>query len=271
MSTNYKKVLHILISIKKCSLYLQNADLLVCSDHKPLLQIFTGYTNNAKYNTWSLEAAAIPRHVNRQHIKGIANVLADSVSRLRAVGLYHDLQSKDYQQEFSSPFKPLSPVKQSTHMPIEVIEIFIALDIEKLTQNYDALHDLLTAQMDKAELSLENASPTNIPHLTQNLMSLLEFIPDKVIKLQKNKPFCKHILQQIHCSKNDNYFIGAVGILYKKVINFNSTFSAVVILQILIKYLLHASHDSLDLIGARKLYHFLKRLYYFQGMSKKIQ
>ena len=37
--------------------------------------------------------------------------------------------------------------------------------------------------MDKAELSLENASPADMLHLEQNLMSLLEFTPDKVIKL----------------------------------------------------------------------------------------
>ena len=78
-------------SIKKCSFYLQNADLLVCSDHKPLLKFFTGHTDNDKCNTWGLEAEAIPRRVIAQYIKGIANVLADSVSRLRAVGIYHDL------------------------------------------------------------------------------------------------------------------------------------------------------------------------------------
>ena len=60
-------------------------------------------------------------------------------------------------------------------------------------------------------------------------------------------------------------------ILHKKVIYFNSTFSAVVIPQILIKYLLHASHDSLGHFGAMKLYHFNKRLYYFQGMRKITQ
>ena len=101
-------------------------------------------------------------------------------------------------------------------------------------------------------------------------MSLLEFTPDKVIKLQKNDTFCKHILQHIHCSKNDNYFIDAMGILHKKVIDFNSTFSAVVIPQILIKCLLLASHDSLVYVWATKLYHFLKRLYYFQSMRKKM-
>ena len=55
-----------------------------------------------------------------------------------------------------------------------------------------------------------------------------------------------------------------MGILHKKVIDFNSTFLAVVLLQILIKYLLHASHDLLGHAGATKLYHFIKSLYYFK-------
>ena len=86
------------MSIKKCSLYLQNSDLLVHSDHKSLLKIFTGNTNNKTCNTWGLKASAIARHVKVQHIKGIANILADSVSRLRAIGLYYDLDFKDGQQ-----------------------------------------------------------------------------------------------------------------------------------------------------------------------------
>ena len=76
-----------------------------------------------------------------------------------------------------------------THTPLQVNEIFIAPNIEKLTQNDDALHDLPTAQTDEAKLSLENASPTEIPHLEQNLMSLPELTPNKVIKLQKNVTF----------------------------------------------------------------------------------
>ena len=101
-------------------------------------------------------------------------------------------------------------------------------------------------------------------------MSFPKFTLDKVIKLTKNEKFCKIILQHIYCSKNDNYFLDAMGILHKKVINFNSIFSAVVIPQMLIKYLLHASHNSLGHTGATKLYHFIKRPYYFQGMRKKI-
>ena len=75
-------------------------------------------------------------------------------------------------------------------------------------------------------------------------MSLLEFTPDKVVKLHRYDTFCKNILEHIHCSKNDNYFTDAMGILNKKVIDFNSAFSAVVVPQILIKYLLHTAHNS---------------------------
>ena len=81
-----------------------------------------------------------------QHIKGITNSLADSVSSLRAVGLYHGLDFKDGQQELKTAFKPLPPVKQSTNTPIEVQEIFIKPDIENLTQNYDTLKTLPVTQ-----------------------------------------------------------------------------------------------------------------------------
>ena len=82
--------------------------------------------------------------------------------------------------------------------------------------------------------------------------------------------FCKNILQHIGCRKYDNYFKDAMGILYKKVVDFNSVFSAIVITIILIKYLPHASHNLLGHVGARKLYHILKWLYYFQGMRREL-
>ena len=154
-------------------------------------------------------------------------------------------------------------------MPIQVNKIFIAPNIEKLTTNYDALPDSSTVQIDNANLSLENASPADIPLLKQNLMSLPEFTLEKVVKLQENEIFGKDILEHIHCSKNNNYFIDAMGILHEEVINFNNTFSTVVIPQILITYLPHTSHNSVGHTGATELYNFIKRLYYFQGMRQK--
>ena len=64
-------------------------------------------TDNEKCNLWDPEVTTIPRCVKVQHIKGIANILADPVSRLRAVGLYHSLDFKDGQQGFRTPFEHL--------------------------------------------------------------------------------------------------------------------------------------------------------------------
>ena len=52
-------------------------------------------THNDKCSIWGLKAAAIPRRVKVQNIKGIASVLADSVSRPKAVGIYHDIDSNE--------------------------------------------------------------------------------------------------------------------------------------------------------------------------------
>ena len=113
------------MSIKKCSFYLCNSDVLACSDHIPLQKIFSGNTDNKECNTWDLEAATIPRHVELKHIKCIANILADSVSRLKAVGLYHDLGFQKGQPDLGSPFEPLPPVKQTMCSPLELSEMSV--------------------------------------------------------------------------------------------------------------------------------------------------
>ena len=109
------------------------------------------------------KAATIPRCVKVQHIKGIASILADSVSRLRAVGLYHDLHFKDNLQELGTPFEPLPPVEKTTLKPVEVHEIFITPNIENITQNYNAQNNLPAIQSEESKLYLDNASPEDIP------------------------------------------------------------------------------------------------------------
>ena len=46
-----------------------------------------------------------PKRVKVQHIKGIANILVDSVSRFKAIGLYHDLDFQNSQPEIGTPFE----------------------------------------------------------------------------------------------------------------------------------------------------------------------
>ena len=66
-----RNVLAFLGQSRRWSFYLQNADILVCSDHRPLVNIFTANTDNEKCNTQGLEVATMPRCIKVQHIKGI--------------------------------------------------------------------------------------------------------------------------------------------------------------------------------------------------------
>ena len=76
-------------------------------------------------------------------------------------------------------------------------EVVITPDIERLMQAYDTLHDPPTASTgNDIKLSLINASLADIPQLEENLMSLPELTPDKVIKLQKRDVFCKNTAAQ---------------------------------------------------------------------------
>ena len=97
--------------------------------------MFTGNTDNEKCNSWGLETPTIPRCVTVHHIKGIANILADSLSRLKAVELYHNLDFQNSQPKLWTPFEPLLPMQQTNHTPIIVHEIFIKPNVETLAKN----------------------------------------------------------------------------------------------------------------------------------------
>ena len=212
-------------------------------------KFFTGSMDNEKCNTWDIEVTTIPRHVKLQHIYGIANTSADSVPRLKAVGIYHDLDLQKSQPDSGTPFELLPTIEWAIHLPRVVHEISIENNLETLEKQ------VTTSQTDYHYLPLEE----DAPHLEQKLMSLPELTPDKINLLQQKDTFCNNIITQLHCNPHDKYFTDSMGILNKRVVDFNSTFSSVVVSEVLIKYMLHASHDSLAHVGAIKLYYFTKK------------
>ena len=187
-----------------------------------------------------------------------------TVSRLKAVGLYRDLDFQQNQPDFGTPFELLPPIENAMHAPIAVHEISVESIEETLEKQ------VITPQTEYPELSLEDIASEDAPHLEQKLMSLPKLTLDKIALLQQKDTFCNNISTCLHCNPHDKYFIDSMGILHKKVINFNSTSSYVIVPKILIKHLLHTSWDSLGHVGAIKLYNFIKRLYYFPDMRKVI-
>ena len=75
-----KEAFAIYSSIKKLSYYLEDADIVLRSDHLPLKKFLHKNTLNTKVNNWAVEIS--PYRIQFEYIKGIKNTLADTMSRL---------------------------------------------------------------------------------------------------------------------------------------------------------------------------------------------
>ena len=95
-----------------------------------------GNTDEEKCNAWHLEALPSPDIWKYNTLKGIANILADSVSGLKAVGLYYNLDFQHSWPELGTPFEPLPPIEQATHTPIPVDKNPTKYNIQTLTKQF---------------------------------------------------------------------------------------------------------------------------------------
>ena len=75
-----KEAFAIYSSIKKLSYNLEDAEIILRSDHLPLKKFLQKNTLNTKVNNWAVEIS--PYRIQFEYIKGIKNTLADTMSRL---------------------------------------------------------------------------------------------------------------------------------------------------------------------------------------------
>ena len=75
-----KEVYAIYMSTKKLTYYLEDADVVLRSDHLPLKKSLPKNTLNSKVNNWAIEIS--PFRITFEYFKGIKNILADTMSRL---------------------------------------------------------------------------------------------------------------------------------------------------------------------------------------------
>ena len=75
-----KEAYAIYMSIKKLDYYLEDDDITLRSDHLLLRKFLAKNTLNSKVNNWAIEI--LPFHITFEYIKGIKNILADTMSRL---------------------------------------------------------------------------------------------------------------------------------------------------------------------------------------------
>ena len=98
------------MSIKKLSFYLTDVEITLRSDHLPLKKFLLKSTLNSKVNNWAVEFET--SNIKLEHILGIKNTLADTLSRIIKVDPEAQPECEKEGYEFGcSCFKELPPVE----------------------------------------------------------------------------------------------------------------------------------------------------------------
>ena len=79
-ATLTKEAFAIYMSVKKFSFYLDQAEILLRSDHLPLKNFLQKNTLNSKVNNWAMELECF--NIQFEYIQGSKNILMDTLSRL---------------------------------------------------------------------------------------------------------------------------------------------------------------------------------------------
>ena len=138
-----KEAFAIYSSIKKLSYYLEDADVVLKSDHLPLKKFLQKNTLNSKVNNWAVEIS--PYRIKFEYIKGIKNKLADTMSRLIQIDPEAKLQPEQEGYEFGyHAFEDMEPIEYEANVvdptssrdpiPLPGEEIKVPLEDEKLKE-----------------------------------------------------------------------------------------------------------------------------------------
>ena len=154
-------------SIKKLSYYLEDADIVLRSDHLQLKKFLQKNTLNSKVNNWAVEIC--PYRIKFEYIKGIKkgikNTLADTMSRLIQIDPEAKLQPEQEGYEFGyHAFEDMEPIEYETNVvdsttlkdpiPLPGEEIKLPLEDEKLKelQQKDKFCKEIIEKLSKGEL-----------------------------------------------------------------------------------------------------------------------
>ena len=136
-----KEAFAIYSSIKKLSYYLEDAEIILRSDHLPLKKFLQKNTFNTKVNNWAVEIS--PYKIEFEYIKGIKNTLADTMSRLIQIDPEAKLCPKQEGYEFGyyafedveairCEVQEIETTQPSDPIPLPQEEIRLPLSDEKL-------------------------------------------------------------------------------------------------------------------------------------------
>ena len=229
-----KEAFAIYSSIKKLSYYLEDADIVLRSDHLPLKKFLHKNTLNTKVNNWAVEIS--PYRIQFEYIKGIKNTLADTMSRLIQI----------------------DPEARQNPEP------------EGYEFGYHAFEDLEPIKSDVQEIEISTKEePISLP---QEEMKL-PLSDQKLLALQKEDKFCSDIMNKLQKGQlqDRNPYYRENGILKRYVEDGKQRFEVVVLPQVLSGAALQLAHEGLGHNGSPRTYALLKRNYFWKGLKPMVK
>ena len=213
---------------------MEDADIILRSDHLPLKKFLQKNTLNSKVNNWAVEIS--PFRIQFECIKGIKNTLADTMSRLIQTDLEAKLQPEQEGYEFGyHAFEEMEPIK----CEVNVVDI--------------------------------DSSGDPIPLPGEDIKLLLD---DEELKgLQQKDKFCKDITSKLERGQlqNKNPYYQEEGILKRFVEDGKQRFEAIVLPQVLTSAVLQLAHERLGHNGSPRTYALIKRPYYWKGLKPMVK
>ena len=164
-----KEAFAIYMSVKKLSLYLTDAQILLRSDHKPLEKFLLKNMLNSKVNNWAMELEAF--NIQFDYIKGSNNILADTLSRLIAIDPDTPTMPEEPGYEFGyAIFEEFPKVQTITY---EVNEVIVGTDTEIIKNDPELQNSLQCIQDPIAPQRLRKLQQqdTNIEILKRKLQN----------------------------------------------------------------------------------------------------
>ena len=129
-------------AVKKLSVYLTDAQILLRSDHKPLEKFLLKNTLNSKVNNWAMELEAF--NIQFDYIKGSNNILADTLSRLIAIDPDTPTTPEEPGYEFGyAIFEEFPKVQTKTY---EINEVTVGTDTEIIKNDPELQNSLQCIQ-----------------------------------------------------------------------------------------------------------------------------
>ena len=229
-----KEAFAIYSSIKKLSYYLEDAHIILRSDHLPLKNFLQKNTLNSKVNNWAAEIS--PYRIQFEYIKGIKNTLADTMSRLIQIDPEAKLQPEQEDYEFGyHAFEDMEPIK----CKVNVVDI-------------DPIGDPIPLPGEDIKLPLDN---------------------EELKGLQQKDKFCKDITSKLEKGQlqNKKPYYQEEGILKRFVEDGKQRFEAVVLSQVLTSTMLQLAHEGLGHNGSPRTDALVKRHYYWKGQKPMVK